>query len=506
MRGQLSLLYVLGVLLVGLFGGATGDVLADERDERDVSGATAAVAFTPVLVDFGDVVVGETAFLSVTFTYTGTATIEFTHASGPIRDSPSDNGLNTLDARGCKGIKSTGNTCTVELSFTALAVGEVSGTLTFYNYFNGFTTSIALRGNGVSATALSVAAARGSYRCGVVLSATLVGCAGSVADRAVSLTLTTPTGHRTVAATTDADGVATATAVPLTIVTGGVAAAIPAGEYAPSAGWGIGASFAGGDGCAAGGGTAALTVERRVPALTFAAPAATTYGADPFALSVGSSAADDPAAPPLQLGYGPAGVCSGSATPPAMVTILGAGDCTMTLGQTAGDNANYAAAAPLAHTVAIARATPALAWATPGAIAYGTPLGSAQLRVTASFGGSPLSGSFGYTPDLGRELPVGSHTLAFTFTPADATNYTEVQMSVALTVTRATPVVTWATPAPIIYGTRLGAPQLGASATVAGEFAYSQTMGTVLGAGPHELTVLFTPIAVLPHQEILLVP
>lgn len=496
MRGRLSLLYALGVLLVGLFGGSIGEALAEERGEREVSGATAPVAFVPNAVDFGDVIVGETVSQHIMFTYTGTETVEFTHVSGPYRDPLNDNGLDTLDAGGCKGTKHTGDTCTVTLSFTALAVREVGGTLTIYNYFTGVSTSISLRGNGVSSTpapTLNIAAARGPYRGEVALSATLAGCAGSVADRAVVLTITTGAGSRTVNATTNAGGVATATAVPLSIVTGGMAAAIPAGEYTSSTGWGISAAFAGGDGCAAAGGTAALTVERRAPALTFAAPAATTYGAAPFALTLGGSAADDAAAPPLQLSYAPANVCFGPATSPATVTILSAGECTITLSQPAGDNANYADAVPIAHIVTIARAAPALAWEAPSAITYGTPLGSAQLRASASFGGGSLYGTFSYTPGFGSVLTAGLHPLAVTFTPADTANYTEAQTSTTLTVLRATPVVTWATPDPIGYGTPLGAMQLRASAAVAGQFAYGQAAGTVLSAGPHDLTALFTP-------------
>jgi hypothetical protein len=83
-------------------------------------------------------------------------------------------------------------------------------------------------------------------------------------------------------------------------------------------------------------------------------------------------------------------------------------------------------------------------------------------------------------------LPAGSHTLAVTFTPADATNFTGAQTSVSLTVERATP-------APIVYGTPLGAAQFGASATVAGQFSYGRAAGALLGAGSHDLTVLFTP-------------
>jgi hypothetical protein len=55
------------------------------------------------------------------------------------------------------------------------------------------------------------------------------------------------------------------------------------------------------------------------------------------------------------------------------------------------------------------------------------------------------------------------------------------------------PAITWATPAPIIYGTPLGGAQLNAASTVAGTFSYSPSAGTVLGVGAQTLKVLFTP-------------
>ncbi|MGA2169777.1 MAG: putative Ig domain-containing protein, partial [Terracidiphilus sp.] len=69
----------------------------------------------------------------------------------------------------------------------------------------------------------------------------------------------------------------------------------------------------------------------------------------------------------------------------------------------------------------------------------------------------------------------------FTFTDTETVN--------VLTV----PTITWATPAPITYGTPLSGTQLDASSTVAGTFAYSPVSGTVLPAGTHTLSVTFTP-------------
>ena len=60
-------------------------------------------------------------------------------------------------------------------------------------------------------------------------------------------------------------------------------------------------------------------------------------------------------------------------------------------------------------------------------------------------------------------------------------------------VTPTTPVITWATPAPITAGTPLGAAQLNATTTVPGTFVYSPFAGTVLAAGSYTLSTTFTP-------------
>ena len=65
--------------------------------------------------------------------------------------------------------------------------------------------------------------------------------------------------------------------------------------------------------------------------------------------------------------------------------------------------------------------------------------------------------------------------------------------SATATITQAAPVITWATPAGITYGAALSATQLNATTPVAGTFAYSSPLGTVLNAGSHTLTATFTP-------------
>ncbi len=56
-----------------------------------------------------------------------------------------------------------------------------------------------------------------------------------------------------------------------------------------------------------------------------------------------------------------------------------------------------------------------------------------------------------------------------------------------------TPVITWPAPASIVYGTALSGAQLSASANVPGTFAYAPAAGTVLAAGSHTLSLVFSP-------------
>ena len=139
-------------------------------------------------------------------------------------------------------------------------------------------------------------------------------------------------------------------------------------------------------------------------------------------------------------------------------------------------------------TLDVTQAMPVITWATPAGISYGTALTATQLNAT-----TPVAGTFTYSSPLGTVLNAGSHTLTATFTPTDAVNYTTATATVTLVVTQATPVITWATPAGIAYGTALSATQLNATTPVAGTFAYSSPLGTVLNAGSHLLTATFTP-------------
>jgi hypothetical protein len=139
-------------------------------------------------------------------------------------------------------------------------------------------------------------------------------------------------------------------------------------------------------------------------------------------------------------------------------------------------------------TLVIGKTSPAVTWATPAAITYGIALSSTQLNATAS-----VPGTFAYTPVAGTGLSPGSQTLSVTFTPTDTADYSTATASVTLVVNKATPTITWATPASITYGMVLSSTQLNATASVTGTFVYSPAAGTTPAVGSDTLSVTFTP-------------
>ena len=134
------------------------------------------------------------------------------------------------------------------------------------------------------------------------------------------------------------------------------------------------------------------------------------------------------------------------------------------------------------------KTVPIIQWATPASIPYGTSLSELQLDATAS-----VPGSFAYSPALGTTPAVGTDKLTVTFTPADTVNYDKATTTVLLTVTKATPAITWPTPAAISAGTALTSSQLDASSSVHGHFTYTPAKGTIPAPGVDTLSVTFTP-------------
>ncbi len=146
----------------------------------------------------------------------------------------------------------------------------------------------------------------------------------------------------------------------------------------------------------------------------------------------------------------------------------------------------YAAAG--SHPINPAPTAPVISWPVPAGLTYGQPLTLAQLDASAS-----VPGTFTYNPASGTLLHAGTNSLTATFVPSNTTLYTSVTATNTINVAKATPVLSWATPASIVNPAPLTATQLNATASVPGTFTYSPAAGTVLPAGTTRLQVTFTP-------------
>jgi cyclophilin family peptidyl-prolyl cis-trans isomerase len=158
----------------------------------------------------------------------------------------------------------------------------------------------------------------------------------------------------------------------------------------------------------------------------------------------------------------------------------------------AQDTFSSANSAPATVTINVTPppTTPTINWSNPADITYGTALSGTQLDATAS-----VLGTFTYSPAIGTVLHAGTgQVLSVTFTPNDTADYTTANARVTINVNKATPTITWATPADITQRTALGPAQLDATASVPGTFTYSPGIGKVLLAGAGQpLSVTFTP-------------
>jgi sugar lactone lactonase YvrE len=222
--------------------------------------------------------------------------------------------------------------------------------------------------------------------------------------------------------------------------------------------------------------TQLTTATQATPTTNWATPGAITYGTALSGAQLNATAT-----------YNGATVAGTFAYTPAKGTVLTAGSQTLSASFTPTKTADYTGATG-SVTLQVNQATPKITWAKPAAIAYGTPLSSTQMDATAS-----VPGSFVYSPPSGTILSAGTQSLSVTFTPTDSTDYTTDTDTVTITVDKSAPTVTWATPAPIVYGTALSSTQLDAIASVPGAFVYSPAAGAIPAGGSDTLKVTFTP-------------
>jgi hypothetical protein len=224
--------------------------------------------------------------------------------------------------------------------------------------------------------------------------------------------------------------------------------------------------------------TATLTVDKATPTLSWPDPADITYGTP-----LGDTQLDATADVPGTFTYSP-----------AAGTVLSAGSDILSVTFTPTDTADYTtASASVTLTV-----TPAPLTITPAAgqsKVYGAAVpGLTYSPIGFVNGDTPalLTGALGTTATAAS--PAGNYS--FTLGTLDAgPNYALALAANPPTfaVTQASPTITWASPADIVYGTALGSTQLDATADVPGTFAYGPDFGAVLGAGSDILSVTFTP-------------
>jgi len=215
--------------------------------------------------------------------------------------------------------------------------------------------------------------------------------------------------------------------------------------------------------------TVQIVVEPAEAPITWGNPAAIVYGTPLSATQLNATSS----------------VSGSFAYSPATGTILNAGNSQLLAVTFTPSDPNYTTATAFAN-IDVIKAQQTITWLAPAPIVYGTPLSSTQLNATAT------AGALTYNPPTGTILSAGDGQ-TLTVTAAATANYNAATAAVTIDVKKAHPVITWATPAPIVYGTLLSATQLNATANVAGTFTYTPAAGTKLNAGSQTLSVLFTP-------------
>jgi len=197
------------------------------------------------------------------------------------------------------------------------------------------------------------------------------------------------------------------------------------------------------------GATSAATVTERVgqQAITFAAPAAHTYGDAPFTVT----ATGGPSGAPVTFSAGPVQVCASGGTNGATITLSGAGTCTVTASQAGA--AGYQAATPVQQSFTVRQATLTVT-AADKAMTYGGAVPALTATYSGFVNGDTATHSSGsnnplYTTITGAPAcattatsggpsgggsPVGSYPIICTRGTLGAANYTFAFQPGTLTV------------------------------------------------------------------------
>lgn len=225
-----------------------------------------------------------------------------------------------------------------------------------------------------------------------------------------------------------------------------------------------------------------FTIAKAPQSIAFAALPDRTISDPAFAVSASASSG-------LAVSFTASGACTIDV---ATVTPSGAGSCTVTAHQ--AGNSNYYPAADVAWTFAITKLPATITVGTEytydGTIKQATvttsPAGLSGVTVTYTKGGLAVA----------QPIDAGTYQVVASLSN---TSYEAAPATGTLTISQATPVIQWASPAPISAGTLLGDAQLNATATgvgggsLSGTFTYLPGAGSVLVAGTRPLSVEFAP-------------
>src|SRR6266436_6495687 len=395
--------------------------------------------------------------------------------SNPISGALVTAGIHILKTN-ASGFYNFGNTPAGTYTVNVTASGYNSGSANNVNVSNGGTTTqnFALS-TPLTSTSISVGAASGTYGGTTTLTATLTQQGGPpLSGKTITFTLNGASFAGNTAVT-NGSGVATLANVSL--------AGINAATY-PT---GVGASFAAGGGFAGSSGANSLTISKATPVITWSNPANITYGTALSATELNAS----PSVPGSFV-YNPVGgTVLHFGNSQSLSTTFTPTDTTNYNGALKSVNINVQKAvltATAQDKSKTYRATnPTLTYALTGFVNSDTQ-GSATT-------GQPTLSTTAVTTSV-----VGGYPITIVAGTLSATDYTFSFVNGTLTVSKATPVITWSNPADIVYGTLLGSTQLNATASnpndsssVAGSFNYNPASGTLLNAGNNQsLSTTFT--------------
>jgi hypothetical protein len=376
---------------------------------------------------------------------------------------------------------------------TTLSAGTHTLSVTFTptdaTDYNTATKTVQIQVNATNTqTVLTVAPVSSTYGTGLTLSATVTNTSGTGVVQGGAVTFTSD--NVTLSSVAVVNGAASLTGVVL-----------HGGQHV------IGASYAGTSGeVGSTAGAQTVQVAKATPTLTWATPAAITTTTPLSSTQLDAAAAGV---------NGATGLAGTFVYTPAAGTTLSAGTHILSVTFTPADTTDYNDAATVVQIQVNATATRTSLTVTPASSTYGQALTLAA-TVTNTTGTAPVTGgTVTFTSDtatLGSvtvangaatlsgvtTLTAGTHTLDASYSPATGETGSTAA-SRQITVGKATPTLSWATPAAISSTTPLSAEQLdataagvGTSGALAGTFVYTPSSGT-LTVGTHTLSVTFTP-------------